>query len=102
MPSVRPPADEQQRIVDFIAKRTETLEAAQRQTQQQIETLREYRTRLIADVVTGKLDVTGFELPLDTAAELAASAEPSAAGCEQLELEETSEVELMPEESCAR
>jgi hypothetical protein len=30
---------------------------------QQVALLREYRTRLIADVVTGKLDVRGVELP---------------------------------------
>jgi hypothetical protein len=29
----------------------------------QIDLFREYRTRLIADVVTGKLDVRGVELP---------------------------------------
>ncbi len=34
--------------------------------------LREYRTRLIADVVTGKLDVRGVELPeLDEAGDAA-------------------------------
>ena len=29
----------------------------------EIDLIREYRTRLIADVVTGKLDVRGVELP---------------------------------------
>lgn len=32
-------------------------------TQHQIQLICEYRTRLIADVVTGKLDVRGVELP---------------------------------------
>lgn len=34
-----------------------------RVTRRAIDLLREYRTRLIADVVTGKLDVRGVELP---------------------------------------
>ena len=34
-----------------------------RKTTREIDLLREYRTRLIADVVTGKLDVCGVELP---------------------------------------
>lgn len=29
----------------------------------EIDLIREYRTRLIADVVTGKLDIRGVELP---------------------------------------
>jgi hypothetical protein len=31
--------------------------------QREIDLIREYRTRLIADLVTGKLDVGGVELP---------------------------------------
>lgn len=36
----------------------------------EIDLLREYRTRLIADVVTGKLDVRGVELPALDEAEM--------------------------------
>jgi type I restriction enzyme, S subunit len=32
-------------------------------TRREIDLLREYRTRLVSDVVTGKLDVRGIELP---------------------------------------
>ncbi len=39
----------------------------------EVDLVREYRTRLIADVVTGKLDVRGVELPpLEEAEELPA------------------------------
>jgi len=52
-----PPAPEQQLIVSQIEKITLGLNAAIDQTQREIVLLREYRTRLIANVVTGKLDV---------------------------------------------
>ncbi|HSH78904.1 MAG TPA: hypothetical protein VLA19_10280 [Herpetosiphonaceae bacterium] len=47
------------------------MESAINRAQREIDLIREYRTRLIADVVTGKLDVRGVELPaLDEAADL--------------------------------
>ena len=49
--------DEQDAIVDSIRSRTSTIEAAVARTEREIGLLREYRTRLVADVVTGKLDV---------------------------------------------
>ncbi|AKJ39877.1 restriction endonuclease subunit S [Methanosarcina barkeri] len=52
-----PPLDEQKLIVTILANQTEELVVAINRTQQEISLLREYRTRLIADVVTGKLDV---------------------------------------------
>lgn len=52
-----PPTEEQQRIVDAILEDTVDLEVAANRIEREIELLREYRTRLIADVVTGKLDV---------------------------------------------
>ena len=52
-----PTISEQQRILAEIRARTEQLAAAVTATRRQIELLQEYRTRLIADVVTGKLDV---------------------------------------------
>ena len=54
---VLPPIGEQQAIVRHIEESTLGLEGAIDRTQRQISLLREYRTRLIADVVTGKLDV---------------------------------------------
>ena len=52
-----PPSVEQQEIVDAISGRTAPLDRAMQATEREIDLLREYRTRLVADVVTGKLDV---------------------------------------------
>ncbi len=52
-----PPLDEQIAIVEHVDKATAEIDAAIGRARRQIELLREYRTRLIADVVTGKLDV---------------------------------------------
>ena len=50
-----PPLPEQTGIVRYLDKATDDIDIAI--ARRQIELLREYRTRLIADVVTGKLDV---------------------------------------------
>ena len=65
---ILPPATEQQRIVEHIAVETTQLNTALARTEREIGLLREYRTRLIADVVTGKLDVrpTARHLPVET------------------------------------
>ncbi|MCS5694139.1 restriction endonuclease subunit S [Cyanobium sp. FGCU-6] len=52
-----PPAEEQEEIVKVQTEETGPLRAAINQANREITLLREYRTRLIADVVTGKLDV---------------------------------------------
>ncbi len=52
-----PPRLEQDQIVDSLAATTLAITSATKDTERQIALLREYRTRLIADVVTGKLDV---------------------------------------------
>jgi len=52
-----PPPDEQTLIVLAVRGGIAPLVSAMSSTQREIELLREYRTRLIADVVTGKLDV---------------------------------------------
>lgn len=52
-----PPADEQNRIVSIAREETAGVETNLRGVEREISLLREYRTRLIADVVTGKLDV---------------------------------------------
>jgi type I restriction enzyme S subunit len=56
-PLVLPEPNEQKRILDAIAKETLPLDAAVNRAQREIDLIREYRTRLIADVVTGKVDV---------------------------------------------
>ena len=52
-----PPESEQREIVEFLAAATKRIDKAIASTREQIELVEEYRTRLIADVVTGKLDV---------------------------------------------
>ena len=52
-----PPPTEQLLIVEAISIDTEELSAAIEKAESEISLLHEYRTRLIADVVTGKLDV---------------------------------------------
>lgn len=52
-----PPLPEQQGIARYVEERTSSLEVAVERAKSEIDLLREYRTRLIADVVTGKLDV---------------------------------------------
>lgn len=51
------PPEEQKQIVTVLNEETRPLRAAIKQANREISLLREYRTRLIADVVTGKLDV---------------------------------------------
>ena len=57
LPVVFPPLDEQRKIVEQVAILTRREDAAISRLEREIELLREYRTRLVADVVTGKLDV---------------------------------------------
>jgi type I restriction enzyme, S subunit len=57
LPIIQPPPEEQERIVERIHGETAELDAAISRLEREIELLREYRTRLVADVVTGKLDV---------------------------------------------
>ena len=54
---VLPPFPEQIAIVDYLDKATSEIDSAIDRARRQMELLQEYRTRLIADVVTGKLDV---------------------------------------------
>ncbi len=52
-----PPRAEQDDIIAKVTAQTSPLSTTIDRSRHQIELLREYRTRLIADVVTGKLDV---------------------------------------------
>ena len=64
-PVALPPLSEQIAIVEHLDKTTAAIDAAITRARRQIDLLREYRARLIADVVTGKLDVreTAATLP---------------------------------------
>lgn len=52
-----PSLEEQKAIVDFIEQETATIDKAIELSKKEIELLQEYKTRLIADVVTGAVDV---------------------------------------------
>lgn len=52
-----PPIDEQQLIVDYIDRKTTEIDRLVVELTYQVEYLKEYKQRLIADVVTGKINV---------------------------------------------
>ena len=54
---VLPPADEQEVVLSAVARSIGRLESGADGARRQIDVAREYRERLIADVVTGKFDV---------------------------------------------
>ena len=76
LPVIQPPANEQRLIVETIREETAELETTISQLEREIELLREYRTRLIADVVTGKLDVREAAARLPDEATNGGSEEP--------------------------
>ena len=57
LPLPVPKQDEQDRIVDFIEGETKRIDEGITSAYQEIDRMQEYRTRLIADAVTGKLNV---------------------------------------------
>ena len=57
-----PDIEEQRTILDVVEKESATLTNAIIRAERAIDLNREYRERLIADVVTGKLDVRGVEI----------------------------------------
>lgn len=65
---VFPPAEEQRLILDYIKAETSAADQAIMSAGREISLLGEYRTRLIADVMTGKLDVrdAAAQLPEET------------------------------------
>lgn len=67
-----PPLEEQERIVRFVENEADKVKIATSRLEHEIELLREYRTRLVADVVTGKLDVreTAARLPEEAAPDI--------------------------------
>jgi len=58
-----PPLSEQQSLVDYINQETALIDKTIARTEREIELIQEYRTRLVSDVVTGKVDVRSVEIP---------------------------------------
>ncbi len=69
IPILLPPRKEQEEIVAFVEGETASLTTAIARTEREIALMQEYRTRLTADVVTGKLDVrpAARDLPVECA-----------------------------------
>ena len=58
-----PPINEQKKIVSFIKEEYQIIEHSKQSIKKQIALLKEYRTRLISDVVTGQIDVRDEVIP---------------------------------------
>ncbi|TAM90828.1 MAG: restriction endonuclease subunit S [Candidimonas sp.] len=56
-----PPINEQQAICNWITNQCQPLDDAIARANEEIKLIREYRDRLIADVVTGQVDVRGWQ-----------------------------------------
>lgn len=55
---------EQQQIIDFIKEKTNKIDTITSELKIQIEKLKEYRQSVIADAVTGKVDLRNWQQPL--------------------------------------
>ncbi|WP_227764985.1 restriction endonuclease subunit S [Zhaonella formicivorans] len=58
-----PPYDEQRKIVSFLDEECSKIDIMVSKIEREILLFQEYRARLISDVVTGKVDVRGIEIP---------------------------------------
>lgn len=58
-----PSVKEQQQIAEYLDKKTEEIDSTVNKFKVQIDKLKEYRQALITEVVTGKIDVRGIEIP---------------------------------------
>jgi len=93
LPIPLPPAWEQESIVDSIFEQTSDIDTTISRAQTEIELLGEYRTRLIADVVTGKLDVREAAASLPDEPEESAATDDLLPKIVEPELDGSSEVE---------
>ena len=58
-----PPKEEQERIVAYLKEAVKKMQDAILYLTKEVEILEEYKTKLISDVVTGKVDVRNVEIP---------------------------------------
>ncbi len=58
-----PSVKEQQQIAEYLDKKTAEIDSTINKFKVQIDKLKEYRQALITEVVTGKIDVRGIEIP---------------------------------------
>ena len=86
-----PPRSEQDDIVEHIEKDAKEINTAISRTEREIGLMQEYRTRLTADVVTGKLDVRGAAAKLPASDAETPSAQEMPDGDEEPDSEEADE-----------
>lgn len=58
-----PPVEDQKEIIAYLGKTCKRIDEAVEKTNDKIKILQELKPRLISDVVTGKIDVRGVEVP---------------------------------------
>ena len=58
-----PTIDEQKNIANFLNKESEKIQTQRKKIEDVIVKLQEYRSALITNAVTGKIDVRGFQIP---------------------------------------
>ena len=63
IPFIVPPADEQIAIVKYIKQALPQYDAAIEKLTEEVAALEEYKNKIVADAVTGKIDVRGIEIP---------------------------------------
>lgn len=63
IPFIVPPADEQIAIVKYIKQALPQYDAAIEKLTEEVAVLEEYKNKVIADAVTGNIDVRGIEIP---------------------------------------
>ena len=85
-----PPIEEQQAICRWITDESRPLDDAITRAEEEIKLIREYRDRLIADVVTGQIDVRGWRPGPD---DVVSEEELAALGDDETELREDEPVD---------
>lgn len=63
LPIILPDLEDQRRIVQYISQETNSIDEVVIHIEKTIHELAEFKSHLISDVVTGKIDVRGIEIP---------------------------------------
>jgi type I restriction enzyme S subunit len=92
-PIALPPLDEQEAIVEYIDRESRLIDETISRAQREIELIQEYRTRLVADVVTGQVDVRGLTIAAGGADDSAPGLPDEEEVAEEELLEETAETD---------
>lgn len=91
-----PPLQEQYKIIEYLDEKCSKIDSAVTRAQHEIDLIREYRTRLISDVVTGKIDVR--DIPVEAIEEPEKCEELDIVGETEKQEEEMEELEEVHDE----